>query len=108
MPKEYVEKLRDCWQNEKEITVLGFLKGIFDVIKFNMEQLNINDLKKYNKTFSVNNVYIQMIESFINVMNKKINRAETEETKSIKKLQLILVDADELKTIAQTYFKSHS
>lgn len=105
MPFDYVERLKSCWRSEKELTVLYFLKSIFVVIKNNIDKLNPIELITYKKTFTVNSTYLQMINSFINVLQRKIYKAEANETKSIEKLRLISSEAELLRESVEEYLK---
>jgi len=109
MPSEYVDKLSDCWKTEKELSVLYFLKGIFSIIKENIDSYNENVLEDFKYIFCKDDEigcrpFRRMLNSFVNVMRKKIQRAENKGTRSLEKLKKILDRAEELHEQAITYF----
>ncbi len=111
MPSDYVNELKDCWQTEKELTVLRFLTGIFYILKNNFEGFNDDTLYHYKNIFCLDDEnsckpYRRMLESFIVVLNKKIQRATKMETKSLDKLKNILEETKELQRLAEDYFKN--
>lgn len=111
MPELYVEELKNRWKNEKELTVLRFLTGVFYIIKDNMESYDKEDtLNKFISIFCTEDEisckpYRRMLNSFIIAMNNKVQRAEKNESKNLNKLQEILDKAKELTEEANLYFK---
>ncbi len=109
MPSDYVNELKDCWQTEKELTVLRFLTGVFNILKDNFESFNEETLEDYINTFCLDDAnsckpYRRMLDSYIIVLNKKIQRATIMETKSLNKLKNILLEAEELQKSVIDYF----
>ena len=110
MPSDYVEKLKNCWVDEKEQTVLYFLKGIFEILKININRLNEDELCAYINTFCIDNkdssrTFRRMLMSYIGVIEKKLSSAESRESKNIFKLKHVLNEANELKKEVFDYFK---
>lgn len=109
MPSNYVEELKDCWQSEKERTVLYFLNGIFDILKENIENYDDEALKTYEEEYcqcdeNCCSPYRRMVSSFVTVMKKKVQRAEKMEIKSLEKLREILKEAELLQTEIEDFF----
>ena len=111
MPKEYVEKLKSCWGNEKEYTVLYFLKGMYYIISDNLSKYESEgSLSIFKQIFCQKNEnnskpYRRMLDSFISVLHYKINYAEKNEIKSLNKLKKILFEAENLQETANEFFK---
>ena len=111
MPESFVEELKDRWKNEKELTVLRFLTGVFYIIKDNVEKYDENGtLDKFISVFCTEDEiscrpYRRMLKSFITAMNNKVQRAAKNESKTLSKLQQILEEAKELTDTANSYFK---
>lgn len=111
MPIEYVEKLKNCWSYEKETTVLYFLIGIFEILKENLETYNKeNNLSLFIDTFCLDDdinskPYRRMLNRFIEVMKKKVQKSKSENTGSQEKLQRILDRAIKLQSDSAEYFK---
>lgn len=111
MPIEYVDELKPCWNTQKEKVVLRFLEGVFLIIKDNLESYDSNTIKKFKMIFCRSNEikckpFRRMLDSFIEVMNNKIQRAKKNETKNLDNLTDILKEANTLKKEAGVYFKS--
>lgn len=109
MPSEYVDEMKTCWASEKEQTVLYFLKGIFEIIQINLNRLNSDELNSYIQTFCIDNklssrTYRRMLQSYISVIEKKIYRAETRESKNTEKLNRLLSEATNFKKTVIDYF----
>lgn len=109
MPSDYVEDLSNCWKTEKEMVVLKFLEGMFSIIKCNLESYDNKELEEFKLIFCKDDdiscrPYRRMLNSFINVMNHKTQRAKLNETKSFEKLTAILTEAENLKNQAKDYF----
>lgn len=108
MPISSVEELSKLWKTEKELVVLHFLKGIYYIIKDNLEQYD-DALSNFKKIFCKDDElncrpYRRMLNSFIEVMKNKINHAENKGIKSFDKLCDILVEAECLQNEATDYF----
>lgn len=111
MLSEYVEELKPCWKTQKEKVVLRFLEGVFLIIKDNLESYDSDTIKKFKLIFCRSNEikckpFRRMLDSFIEVMNNKIQRARKNETKNLDNLTDILKQANTLKKEAGEYFKS--
>lgn len=108
MPEIYVNELKDKWQNEKELTVFYFLKGIFLILKNNIKEYNGEKRCSFIATFCQDSImsfpYKRMLNSFIAVMENKIQRAESLESKRLDKLLSIKNDAQELSKEVEKYF----
>ena len=111
MRKEYVEELASKWKQEKEYTVLCFLRSIFEIIQINIEEyrqegtLMMFISQFYNIEEGANTrPYRRMIRSFIAVMNNKVQRAKKKETGSLSKLNNILEEACRLEVNVNNYF----
>lgn len=108
MPQVYTNALSINWQTEKELTVLCFLKGIFLILKENIESYNRDVKNKFISIFCQDNEvckpFRRMIKSFIIVMENKVQRAENLESARLEKLQSILNQAKELETTAIAFF----
>ena len=113
MKEEYIEELSLKWKQEKEYTVLCFLRSVFEII-----QINIAEYRKkgtlemfigqfYNIEEGANTrPYRRMIQSFISVMNNKVQRAKKKETGSLSKLNKILEEARQLEENVNNYFEA--
>lgn len=110
MPEPYVEELKSRWKNEKELTVLRFLTGVFYIIQDNLDSYDEDTLNAFISAFCMEDEiscrpYRRMLNSFITAMNNKVQRAEKFESRSLCKLQEILEQAKKLQIDAETYFK---
>ena len=110
MPEPYVEELKKCWKNEKELTVLRFLTGVFYIIKDNIDSYDSEKLNKFISIFCTEDAisckpFRRMLNTFITAMNNKVQRAEKNDSKNLSKLQQILKEAKELTEQANIYFK---
>lgn len=109
MPDEYTKELESCWEDEKEYTVLLFLKGIFTIIKKNINSYKQNDISLFINLFCIDDIFSckpfrRMLHTFVSVMTKKVKRAETLYTNSLNKLLYILNEAKTLENEANNYF----
>lgn len=110
MPIDYVNELTSCWPYEKEKTVLRFLTGIFTILKENLESYDEETLSLFKETFCQDDddinrkPYRRMLDSFILVMKKKLNKSKSEKTTSQVKLQAILNEAIILQKESTDYF----
>jgi len=103
MPNEDVKYLSESkrYQFEKERAVLCFLKGIFEILKINVEEYNESgNLTSFKKIFcqdsSICKPYRKMLESFITVMKNKIHKATEKRTNKLSKLKEVLCEAQKL------------
>lgn len=107
---EYINELSCCWKTEKELTVLYFLRSIFEIIKNNIDNYDDKTRESFKEVFYEGDVDInchpfrKMIYSFIRVMNSKVQSAQKYETLRVDKLQKILNDSISLKKEAENYF----
>lgn len=112
MCEMYVAELKSCWKVEKEKTVLYFLKSIFEIIRENIGNYNLDQLTILKKLFYDIDDQCgakpvkRMIDRFIFVMRNKVQRAERLDTNNISKLELILQEAEKLKNEVKMYFDS--
>lgn len=103
MCEKYVNELRTIWKNEKERTVLYFLKSIYEIIKENLKSYSSAELVAFKKAFYYiddqrgSKPFRRMLDRFISVMKNKVQRAERLDTSSITKLEDILQEALALK-----------
>lgn len=110
MCDNYVQTLKTCWKTEKELTVMCFLKSIFEILKENIDSYKPDELHFFITLFYQvdNSSYYQpfrrMLDSFISVMKIKLQRAKRRETNSSKKLSSILEEATELQIKVDEYF----
>jgi hypothetical protein len=111
MCKQYVESLRSCYKSEKELTVLYFLKSMFEIIKDNINAYNsdkiipLQNLFYYIDDNQGSHPFRRMVERFISVMNNKVQRAEQVDSNNVKKLTRILEDAEALQKESKSYFQ---
>lgn len=113
MPIKYVDELKNNnnWKYEKELTVLRFLDGVFLILKKNLDSYDEDTLRSFKELFSQDNEngckpFRRMLSAFIEVMRRKVKRAENNELTSSSKLRNILEVASELEHKATYYFES--
>lgn len=112
MPEESVKELFDCWKTEKELVVLRFLTGIFNILKENLDCYYNNDvLESFKSIFCQDNKYSckpyrRMLDTFIIVLENKINRAKKKGIPTLNKLKGILKEAKQLQYNSTKYFNS--
>lgn len=110
MPEPFVEELNACWRNEKELTVLRFLSGVFNIIMHNIESYKDNNkLDDFISIFCMKDEisckpYRRMLNSYIIAMHNKVQRAEKYESRNLNKLKNILEEAQILKSKVESYF----
>jgi hypothetical protein len=108
MLSEYVDELSNCYQFEKELTVLRFLESIFKMLKIDIENVDENRLRHFRDLFYHDNKnckpYRKMLKAFVSVMNNKVQRADQKESKDLNKLRDLLKSAKELEREAVDYF----
>jgi len=110
MSDEHVKYLSESkrYQFEKERTVLCFLKGIFEILKINVNEYDKNGkLDNFKELFfldsPVSRPYRNMLDAFIIVMKNKINKAEKMRTNKLNNLMGILDEAQKLKLEAREF-----
>ena len=110
MPSCYVKELLNCWHNEKELTVLRFIQGMFGILKINLESYDdANVLHLFKEIFCQDDelnckLYRRILNSFIMVMKRKIQKAKAIDANSFEKLNNILEEAEILQKDAQDFF----
>lgn len=109
MPTKYVEELSNCWQSEKELTVLRFLMGLYSILNSNLERFDETQLLGFKQIFcqgeeSYQKPFSNMLDSFISVLSIKIQQAEIKEIRSLEKLCNIREQANLLKEESVKYF----
>jgi hypothetical protein len=110
MPEDYVKELKSSnrYIFEKEQTVLYFLKGIFEILRINLDEYNNKgNLDNFKKIFCQDSAicrpYRKMLKNFISVMNNKVQAAGAIRINKFNKLKKILDDAQELEQKANDH-----
>lgn len=111
--EEYYNDLKLCWKIEKEKTVLYFLKSMFNIIKFNISEYNVeNGLESFKNLFYYiddergSRPFRRMLDRFISIMEIKVKSANKYESNNTEKLNRILEEVIELKNDVNNYFKT--
>jgi hypothetical protein len=112
MPEDYTKQLKkaEIYLSEKEQTVLYFLKGIFEILKINIDEYkNHGKLENFKEIFCQDNPickpYRNMLKKYVTVINNKIQAATTKGTSKLEKLKKILNDAQELQKVADEFLQ---
>jgi hypothetical protein len=110
MPREYVDELSSCYYTKKELTVLRFLEGIFEILKINTENLDKDTLRVFKKAFCQDDPingkpYRRMIKSYIITMKSKVSYAEKNALRKRDELQSLLDEAKKLLKNVTDYFE---
>jgi hypothetical protein len=110
MQREYVKELLESkrYQFEKEQTVLYFLKGIFEILKINIEEYNesgkLDDFKRiFCQDSQICKPYRKMLEKFIIVMKNKNHAADKNQSNKSNRFKKILDEAQKLEQEANNF-----
>jgi len=108
MPDKYVNELKHSYTYEKELTVLHFLEGIFEILKINVDKyMEDGTLENFKRFFCQDNPickpYRNMLKAFITVINNKIQKAEKIGTPKLNKLRRILDETEELEQVTNEF-----